>query len=68
MATAKFLTLEDVAIELAVSRERIWKLIRCGQLPAVNLANNPASKPTYRVSRADLEAFIQMRKTEVRNV
>ena len=68
MATANFLTLEQVAKELAVPRVRIWRLVTSGQLPAINLADNDKVRPIFRVDRADLEAFLQLRKTEVRNV
>ena len=68
MATANFLTLEQVAKELAVPRVRIWRLVMSGQLPAINLADNDKVRPIFRVDRSDLDAFLQLRKTEVRNV
>ena len=53
----RMLTVVSVADELAVSVEQVRRLIRRGELPAVNLAT--PSRPTYRVSRAELDKFLR---------
>lgn len=47
-----FLTLEEVAEELSVNYQLIYRLVRAGSLPAVRLGR------IYRVRRADLDAYL----------
>ena len=59
MSTAKgqLLTVSGVAEELVLSVEQVRRLIRRGELPAVNLATT--RRPNYRVSRAALDQFLR---------
>jgi excisionase family DNA binding protein len=57
MATTPYLTVEDVAKELAVAPETVRRWIRNGELNALNLGG-PAG---YRIARAELDRFIRER-------
>ena len=52
----RMLTVEGVANELAVSVEHVRRLIRRGDLAAVNIATS--GRPNYRVSRAALDKYL----------
>ena len=57
-----WLTVEDVAKELKVSKSIIYQLIRNGELEAVNLVSNDgkiAQKGHYRIKRKCLDNYIQ---------
>jgi excisionase family DNA binding protein len=51
------LTVEEVAAELRVHPETVRNWIRTGELDALDIGRE------YRIYRADLDAFIQRRKT-----
>lgn len=53
----RMLTVEGVAEELAISPEHTRRLIRRGELAAVNIAGS--KRPTYRVSRAALDQYLR---------
>ena len=62
MPADDWLTVEDVAKELKVSKSIIYQLIRNGELEALNIVNNNgkvAQKGHYRIKRKNLEYFIQ---------
>lgn len=50
------LTPEGIADELVVSVEHVRRLIRRGELAAVNI--RPSGRPIYRVSRAALDQYL----------
>ena len=52
----EFLSLEEVADTLGVTYQLIYRLVRSGELPAARLGK------LYRVSRSDLEAYLQRSK------
>ncbi len=52
------MTVDEVADYLKVNRHSVWRWIRQGRLPAVNVA-----KRTYRVRGDDLQAFLAERTT-----
>ncbi len=56
------LTVEQVAEELQVNPRSVYKWIQTGELAAMNLGSG--GKHIYRISRADLDAFKQARKTK----
>jgi excisionase family DNA binding protein len=58
---SKDLTVEQVAEELQVHPRSVYKWIQTGELPAINLGSG--GKHIYRISRVDLDAFKQARKT-----
>ena len=55
----KLLTVAEVAEALAISRSLVYDLVNQGQLPYVNVGKSKA----YRFVQADIEAFINDRKT-----
>jgi excisionase family DNA binding protein len=57
-----FLTPPEVARLLRVSPEKVYGWIRRGELRAVNVGN--CSRPRYRVSRDNLEAFLAAREVQ----
>lgn len=56
----EWLSVEDSAKALGMHPESVRKLIRTGQLPAANISSD--KRPTYRVSREDLDLFAQSKR------
>jgi excisionase family DNA binding protein len=54
-ATDRWLTVEQVAARLQVSKGTIYRLISNGQLPAVQLAG---PRSTLRISQRELEEWL----------
>ena len=54
---AEYMSLEEVADMLGVTYQLIYRLVRSGELPAVRLGK------LYRVSRADLESYLERSKS-----
>jgi len=52
---ARFLTLADVAEELAVSVTQVRSLVRSGELPAIQVGG----RGVWRVEAVELESYIQ---------
>lgn len=52
---ARFLTLDDVAGELAISRSQAYALVRNGTLPAMKVGG----RGQWRVERVRLEQWIE---------
>jgi excisionase family DNA binding protein len=50
----RFITLEDVADELAITRSQVYAMVRDGELPAIKIGK----KGHWRVERARLEEYI----------
>lgn len=59
---ARFLTLEDVADLLSVSRAQAYALVRSGDLPAIKLGG----RGQWRIEKAVLEAYIERKYAETR--
>lgn len=57
----EYLTPPQVAKRLRVSRERVVGWILAGELRGSNLAAQTSRRPRYRVSAADLAAFLESR-------
>ena len=55
----KLLSIEEVAEILGLEYKTIYRLIRGGELPAARVGR------VYRVSRADLEAYLERQKQAV---
>jgi excisionase family DNA binding protein len=53
----EFFTLEEVADLMAVNYQLIYKLVRSGEMPAARLGK------VYRVSRRDLDAYLEQSKS-----
>ena len=56
----RFLTLDQVAEELATSRAQAYALVRSRELPAIKLGG----RGQWRVERTELELYIQRRYTD----
>ena len=52
----EYMSLEEVAEMLGVTYQLIYRLVRAGELPAVRLGK------LYRVSRADLDRYLESNK------
>lgn len=55
------LTPPDIAQEYGVNVSKVLQWIRSGELRAANLAARVGGRPRYRISAADLQAFIDAR-------
>ena len=58
MSDEQLLTVEQVAKQVQVHVETVRVWIRRGELVAINIGNE------YRISRADLNDFLERRKTD----
>lgn len=58
--TARFMTMQDVADELAVSLSQVYHMVRSGELPAIKVGG----RGQWRIERARLEAYIEGKYTE----
>lgn len=59
------LTPRQVAERYRMDVDKVYDMIRSGQLPAVDVSSRPGSrKPRYRIRRQDLEAFEASRATQ----
>ena len=57
---ARFLTLQDVADELATSFSQVYHMVRSGELPAIKIGG----RGQWRIERAKLEAYIAQKYEE----
>ena len=57
---ARFLTLDEVADELAVTRTQVYAMVRDGELAAIKIGK----KGHWRVERARLEEYIEAKYAE----
>ena len=57
---ARFLTLEEVAEELALTRSQVYAMVRDGELPAVKFGK----KGHWRIERSRLEQYIVAKYAE----
>ena len=57
---ARFLTLDEVADELAVTKTQVYTMVRDGELPAIKIGK----KGHWRVERTKLEEYIEARYAE----
>jgi hypothetical protein len=63
-----WLTVEDVAEELRISKSVVYRLIRNGELEAINIVDTNdhiAQRGHYRVNRADLQRYISSKKVQI---
>ena len=62
-----WLTVEDIAQELKISKSIVYRLIRNGELEAINLVEkngNVAQKGHYRIKRSSLNEYIDSKKVK----
>jgi excisionase family DNA binding protein len=57
---ARFMTMQDVADELAVSASQVYHMVRSGELAAIKIGG----RGQWRVERAKLEEYIAARYDE----
>jgi len=57
---ARFLTLDEVAEELATSFAQVYAMVRSGELPAIKIGG----RGQWRVERAKLEEYIETKYRE----
>jgi len=65
--TSDWLTAEEIAAELKISKSVVYRLIRNGELEAVDLvdANGKiAQKGHYRITRSSLNQFLESKKVK----
>ncbi len=57
----------EAAEELGISLATFWRLVRKGELPTVKASDpdRPGRRPTTRISKDDLQAFIDARTRAV---
>ena len=61
-ATAReYLTTSDIAEMLGVAIDKVHGWLASGELRAINVAQRPGGRPRWRISRADLDAFLSAR-------
>jgi excisionase family DNA binding protein len=59
---ARFLTMQEVADELAVSQNQIYHMVRSGELPAIKIGG----RGQWRIERSKLEEYISQKYLETR--
>jgi len=57
---ARFLTMQDVADELATSLSQIYHMVRSGELPAIKIGG----RGRWRIERTKLEEYITRKYQE----
>ena len=57
---ARFLTMQEVAEELAVSVSQVYHMVRSGELPAIKIGG----RGQWRIERARLEEYISQKYDE----
>lgn len=63
--TSDWLTVDEIAAELKISKSIVYRLIRNGKLEAVDLVDTNGKivrKGHYRITRASLKQFLESRK------
>ena len=63
--TSDWLTVDEIAAELKISKSIVYRLIRNGELEAVDLVDNRgkiARKGHYRITRSSLNQFLESKK------
>ena len=59
------LTPKEIASLLEVKLDTVLAWIHRGELPAINVAKRPSTRPRYRVRATDFEAFQEKRAAKV---
>ena len=63
-----WLTVDDISAELKVSKSIVYRLIRSGEIEAVNTASNTdktGRKGHYRVKRSSLDKYLQLNTVRI---
>lgn len=65
---SEWLTVEEIAAELKISKSIVYRLIRSGELEAVDIVDNQgriARKGHYRVRRISLNQYLENKKVKL---
>ena len=65
--TSDWLTVESIAEELKISKSVVYRLIRNGELEAINIVGTDSHIPQrghYRVRRSSLNSYLAAKKVE----
>ena len=65
--SSDWLTVDEIARELRISKSIVYRLIRQGELEAVNIAindNDIASKGHYRIKKSALNQYLESKKVK----
>lgn len=57
---------DEIALDWAVSRDKVIGWIRAGELRAFNAALKAGRRPIYRITEDDLRAFVASRELSVK--
>lgn len=63
-----WLTVEDIANELRISKNIVYRLIRNGELGAINIVDTNgriAQRGHYRINRADLLKYVSSKRVQI---
>jgi len=58
-------TPKEIASLLEVKLDTVLAWIHRGELPAINVARRPSTRPRYRVKATDFEAFQEKRAAKI---
>ena len=67
MHIPEWLTVNDIAKELKISKSIVYRLIRNGEIEAVNIVETNgriARKGHYRIRRSSLDKYLELKKTK----
>ena len=65
LPASDWLTVDDIAKELRISKSIVYRLIRNGEIEAINIVENNgkiAQRGHYRIKRTDLTQYIKSKK------
>jgi prophage regulatory protein len=62
MPAPRFLTIKNIADELAITETQVYTLVRTGELPAIQVG----PKKVWRIERAKLEDYIEQQYAAAR--
>ncbi|MHC4463580.1 MAG: helix-turn-helix domain-containing protein [Planctomycetota bacterium] len=66
-STSDWLTVEQIAEELKISKNVVYRLIRNGELEAINIVDTNghiAQRGHYRINRADLRKYVAAKRVK----
>ena len=66
-AASDWLTVDEIATELRISKSIVYRLIRGGELEAINIADTAgriAQKGHYRVKRLSLDKYLESKRVK----
>jgi excisionase family DNA binding protein len=66
-SVSDWLTVDDIASELKISKSVVYRLIRSGELEAVNLVETNGEIPKkghYRIKRSSLDQYLESKKVQ----